>query len=64
MARDLAGEPAREEAREDATMALARESTLAAEADIGRRFGLVMPRLGGREGWLSGAETNESSEEA
>jgi hypothetical protein len=48
--RALDGEAAREDASEDATMAFASESMVAAEGDVRRRRGLVMPRLGGRDG--------------
>jgi hypothetical protein len=63
--RDLEGDAAREEAREDATMAFAIELTVTDDADLARGC-KVLPvlRLGGREGWTSEAETNESSEEA
>lgn len=62
--RDLAGDAARDEASDEATMALARESTVTLDADLGRgrRLAAVL-RRGGREGWTSEAETKESSEE-
>lgn len=59
----LAGDAAREEASEDATMAVAKESTDADGVYVARLLGPRM-RLGGREGWPSEAETNESSDEA
>jgi hypothetical protein len=63
--RGLEGDAAREEAREDATMAFANESTVTDDADLTRGCNKVLPvlRLGGREGWTPVAETNESSEE-
>jgi hypothetical protein len=59
--REVEGEAAREEAREEATMALARESTRATEGDTKERFGVGPVR---EEGRRSDAETKESSEEA
>jgi hypothetical protein len=41
--RDLDGEAAREEASDDATMAVASELMVAAEGDVRRRCGLVIP---------------------
>lgn len=60
----LEGEAAREDARDDATMAFARESTAIGEGDDKWRFEIPVLRLGGSEGCTSEAETNESSEEA
>jgi hypothetical protein len=63
--RDLAGDAARDDASDDATIAFASESTVALDADLGRGRRLeAVFRLGGREGWTSEAETKESSEEA
>jgi hypothetical protein len=62
--RDLEGDPAREDARDDATMAFASELTVTDDDDLARRGTLAVFRLGGRESWPSEAETNESSDEA
>lgn len=61
---DLEGEAAREDARDEATMALASESTVTDEEDVRRRCVLTVLRLGGRDGWTSEADTNESSDDA